>query len=121
MIGILGLSLSFFLMGVSSSLWMLFVARIIGGILSSANMPTVMAYVADITSPEDRGKGMGVVGAATGLGFVFGPAIGGVFSKINLTYAFLCCWGNLSLLTFFLVLVFVKRIFSKRESRQQTT
>jgi MFS family permease len=58
MIGILGLSLSFFLMGVSSSLWMLFVARIIGGILSSANMPTVMAYVADITSPEERGKGM---------------------------------------------------------------
>ena len=118
MIGILGLSLSFYLMGISSSLWMLFVARIIGGILSSANMPTVMAYVADITSPEDRGKGMGVVGAATGLGFVFGPALGGVFSKISLTYAVLYCWDNLSS-HLFPCLVFAKGIFTKRESRSK--
>ena len=118
MIGILGLSLSFLLMGVSSSLWMLFVARIIGGILSSANMPTVMAYVADITSPEDRGKGMGVVGAATGLGFVFGPAIGGVFSKINLTMPFYIA-GVTSLITFFLVWFLLKESLAK-ETRGQT-
>jgi MFS transporter, DHA1 family, multidrug resistance protein len=118
MIGILGLSLSFFLMGISSSLWMLFVARIIGGILSSANMPTVMAYVADITSPEDRGKGMGVVGAATGLGFVFGPAIGGVFSKINLTMPFYIA-GVTSLITFFLVWFLLKESLAK-ETRGQT-
>ena len=112
MIGILGLSLSFFLMGSISSLWMLFVARIIGGILSSANMPTVMAYVADITSPEDRGKGMGVVGAATGLGFVFGPAMGGVFSKISLSMPFYMA-GVTSLLTFFLVLFLLKESLAK--------
>src|SRR5699024_4698237 len=47
MIEIIGLSLSFFLMAISSQLWMLFAARIIGGFLSSANMPTVTAYVAD--------------------------------------------------------------------------
>ena len=58
-------------MAISSQLWMLFIARIIGGLLSSANMPTTMAYVADITSEEDRGKGMGIIGAATGLGFIF--------------------------------------------------
>lgn len=103
MIGILGLALSFFLMGLSSALWMLFAARVIGGILSAANMPTVMAYVADITSAEDRGKGMGVVGAATGLGFVFGPALGGVFSKMSLNMPFYIA-GILALLTFFLVL-----------------
>jgi MFS transporter, DHA1 family, multidrug resistance protein len=118
MIGILGLSLSFFLMGVSSSLWMLFVARIIGGILSSANMPTVMAYVADITSPEDRGKGMGVVGAATGLGFVFGPAIGGVFSKISLSTPFYIA-GVISLLTFFLVSLLLKESLTKESRGQQ--
>ena len=50
MIGILGLAISFFLTGISTESWMLFVARIVGGILSSANMPTAMAYVADITS-----------------------------------------------------------------------
>ncbi len=102
MVGILGLALSFFLTGISSELWMLFVARIIGGFLSSANMPTAMAYVADITSAEDRGKGMGIIGAATGLGFVFGPAIGGIFSKVSLSTPFFVA-GSLSLLTFFLV------------------
>ncbi|MDF2636944.1 MAG: major facilitator transporter, partial [Pelosinus sp.] len=88
MMGIAGLALSFFMQAMATELWMLFAARIIGGILSSANMPTAMAYVADITTPENRGKGMGIIGAATGLGFVFGPAIGGVFSKTSMNLPF---------------------------------
>src|SRR5699024_3834958 len=84
LVGIFGLSLSFFLMALSTQVLMLFAARVIGGALSAANMPTVMAYVADITTEEDRSKGMGIIGAATGLGFIFGPAIGGVFTNINL-------------------------------------
>src|SRR5690606_1957288 len=68
---------------------------------------TVMAYVADITSEEDRGKGMGVVGAAVGLGFVFGPAIGGIFSDISLNMPFYIA-GISSLLTFFVVGFFLK-------------
>lgn len=112
MIGILGLALSFFLMGASSELWMLFAARIIGGFLSAANMPTVMAYVADITSEEDRGKGMGIIGAAIGLGFIFGPAIGGVFSKESLHLPFFLA-GASSILTFLLVLFFLKESLSK--------
>ena len=51
-------------------------------------MPTVMAYVADVTDEENRSKGMGIVGAAVGLGFVFGPGIGGIFSGTNLTIPF---------------------------------
>ena len=96
---------------------MLFVARIIGGILSSANMPTVMAYVADITSPEDRGKGMGVVGAATGLGFVFGPAIGVGFFKNKFKMPFYIA-GITSLITFFLVWFLLKESLPK-ETRGQ--
>lgn len=118
MIGIFGLALSFFLMGLSSALWMLFAARVIGGILSAANMPTVMAYVADITSAEDRGKGMGVVGAATGLGFVFGPALGGVFSKMSLHMPFYIA-GISSLLTFFLVLFVLKESLPKENRGQK--
>lgn len=117
MIGIIGLSFSFFLMGMSTQLWMLFAARIIGGLLSAANMPTVMAYVADITTDEDRGKGMGVIGAATGLGFIFGPAIGGVFSKMALSLPFYIA-AVLSLITFFLVLLVLKESLSP-ESRKQ--
>ncbi|WP_245618139.1 MFS transporter [Domibacillus tundrae] len=112
MIGIIGLALSFFLMAVSSSLWMLFAARIIGGFLSAANMPTVMAYVADVTTPEDRGKGMGIIGAAIGLGFIFGPAIGGIFSKADLSVPFYIA-GFSSLLTFFVVLFFLKESLPK--------
>lgn len=107
MIGILGLSISFFLMAISEQLWMLFLARILGGFLSSANMPTVMAYVADITTEEDRGKGMGIIGAATGLGFIFGPAIGGIFSEIALSLPFFIA-GASSLFTFFLVIFVLK-------------
>ncbi|WP_071395676.1 MFS transporter [Bacillus tuaregi] len=118
MIGILGLALSFFLMGLSSALWMLFAARVVGGILSAANMPTVMAYVADITSAEDRGKGMGIVGAATGLGFVFGPALGGVFSKMSLNMPFYIA-GFFSLLTFFLVWFVLKESLAKENRGQQ--
>lgn len=107
MIGIAGLAISFFIMAMANSLLVLFVARIIGGILSSANMPTAMAYVADITTPEDRGKGMGIIGAATGLGFIFGPAIGGIFSKTSLNVPFYIA-GSVSIITLVLVLVLLK-------------
>ncbi len=114
MIGIFGLAVSFFLMALSTELWMLFAARIIGGFLSAANMPTVMAYAADITSEEDRGKGMGIIGASIGLGFIFGPAIGGIFSKTDLQMPFYIA-GTLSLLTFFLVMFILKESLSKEQ------
>ncbi|KAB8137472.1 TCR/Tet family MFS transporter [Gracilibacillus oryzae] len=111
LIGIAGLSLSFFLMAFATQLWMLFAARIVGGLLSAANMPTVMAYVADITSEENRSKGMGIIGASVGLGFIFGPAIGGVFSEENLATPFLLA-GTSSVITFFLVMFFLKESLS---------
>jgi len=121
LIGIFGLSLSFFLTALSTELWMLFAARIIGGFLSAANMPTVMAYVADITSEEDRGKGMGIVGAATGLGFIFGPAIGGMFTRFSIDTPFYVA-GTISLLTFFLVIIILKESIhysNEKEAVQQ--
>ena len=113
MIGITGLCLSFLIQAMSTQLWMLFAARIIGGMLSSANMPTAMAYVADITTEENRGKGMGIIGAATGLGFVFGPAIGGVFSKINLSLPFYLASAS-SFITLILVLILLKETSGKK-------
>lgn len=112
LIGIAGLSLSFFLFAVADSIAMLFVARIVGGILSAANMPTVMAYVADVTTPENRGKGMGVIGASIGLGFIFGPAIGGIFSGDgNYSLPFYIA-GFVSAVTFLFVLLMVKESLS---------
>ena len=63
-----------------SIVW-LFAARIFGGI-ATANLGTASAYIADITAPEDRAKGMGLIGVAFGLGFILGPALGGALAEI---------------------------------------
>ena len=111
-LGIIGLSFSFFLMAIAQKLWVLFAARIIGGLLSSANMPATMAYVADTTSPENRSKGMGIIGAAVGLGFIFGPAIGGIFSAKSLSLPFYVA-GFSSLFTLLLVVFLLKESLQK--------
>lgn len=72
----------FAVLGMMPTLVWLFIARIIDGI-SGGNISTAQAYIADVTSPEERSKGMGLIGAAFGLGFIFGPAIGGLTSHIS--------------------------------------
>src|SRR6476620_2385896 len=76
LIGLIGSALSYSLFALASSLPMLFVARCLAGI-AGANIPTAQAFIADITTKENRARGMGMIGAAFGLGFIFGPAIGG--------------------------------------------
>lgn len=88
LIGIVGFAVTFILFGYATQLWMLYLIRIAGGILSCATMPTAMAYVGDSTTLEKRGAAMGMVGAAMGMGMIFGPAIGGVLSGISLAFPF---------------------------------
>jgi MFS transporter, DHA1 family, tetracycline resistance protein len=73
----LGSSAAYVVFGLAESLPMLFVARGLAGICA-ANIATAQAYVADVTSKEDRARGMGMIGAALGLGFTVGPALGGL-------------------------------------------
>jgi len=75
-VGMAGTAAGYLLMGFAGSLLMLFVARVIDGI-AGANIGAAQAYLADISKPDERAKAMGLVGAAFGLGFVFGPALGG--------------------------------------------
>ena len=77
---LLGTSLGFLILGFATTLWMLFLGRIIDGI-TGGNISTAQAYIADVTTPENRARGMGLIGAAFGLGFIFGPAIGGILSQ----------------------------------------
>ena len=79
LMGLFGSFLSYLVFGLANSLVVLFAARIVAGI-AGANIPTAQAVVADVTTPETRAKGMGMFGAAFGLGFIFGPAIGGFLS-----------------------------------------
>ena len=86
-VSILGTAFGFLVMGLAKTLWLLFVARIIDGV-TGGNISTAQAYIADVTTKEERSKGMGLIGAAFGLGFIFGPAVGGIFSRISLSAPF---------------------------------
>jgi DHA1 family multidrug resistance protein-like MFS transporter len=97
-LGLLGYAISFVIFGLSHQVWELFLARILGGILSAATLPTAMAYIGDTTSEEERGPGMGLMGAAMGLGFTIGPGIGGILGHISLSLPFFVGAG-LALLT----------------------
>jgi MFS transporter, DHA1 family, tetracycline resistance protein len=79
LIGLLGSALSYTFFALATSLPMLFLARSLAGI-AGANIPTAQAFIADTTTAETRARGMGLIGAAFGLGFIFGPAIGGFLS-----------------------------------------
>src|SRR6266852_4377251 len=103
LISIIGTGIGFLILGFATTLWMLFVGRILDGI-TGGNISTAQAYIADITTKEDRAKGMGLVGAAFGLGFIFGPAIGGILSRWGIAVPFLfaagLCFANATLLYF---------------------
>jgi DHA1 family tetracycline resistance protein-like MFS transporter len=82
LISCLGLGLDYIFMALAPSLLLLFVGRVISGI-TSATIGTSFAYIADVTKPEERAKAFGLVGMAFGLGFVVGPAIGGLLGSVD--------------------------------------
>lgn len=89
---LLGTSAGFLILGFATTVLMLFAGRIIDGI-TGGNISTAQAYIADITTPENRAKGMGLIGAAFGMGFIFGPAIGGILSKWGISVPFFFAAG----------------------------
>ena len=98
LISCLGLGLDYIFMALAPRLSWLFVGRIISGITAS-NVSTAFAYITDITPPEGRAKRFGLLGAAFGVGFVVGPAVGGLLGHYNLRAPFLAAAG-LSLANF---------------------
>jgi len=84
---LLGSAVGYFVLGIANTLFLVFLGRIIGGI-TGGNISTAQAYIADVTSKKNRAKGMGLFGAAFGLGFIFGPAIAGVLSKYGVHVPF---------------------------------
>lgn len=101
--GLFGFSITFILFGLAESYTAMLSYRIIGGIVSAAAMPTVTAMVADLFPPQERAKGMGIIGAGIGLSFVFGPVIGGLLSGYGFAVPFFAS-GIVALLTFFVIL-----------------
>ncbi|HEX6909708.1 MAG TPA: MFS transporter, partial [Longimicrobium sp.] len=88
LIGLFGSALSYLAFGLAGSLAVLFIARAASGMMG-ATIGVAQAYIADVTPPQDRAKGMGMIGAAFGLGFIFGPATGGLLSRFGPEWPFL--------------------------------
>lgn len=85
---LLGSAVGYLVIGFATALWMVFLGRIIAGV-TGGNISTAQAYIADVTTRENRAKGMGLFGAAFGLGFIFGPAIGGILGDYGIYVPFL--------------------------------
>ncbi|MCC5870041.1 MAG: MFS transporter [Gammaproteobacteria bacterium] len=79
MISMLGAVIGYVMLAMAESLWMLFVARALGGLMAG-NISAAFAYVTDISSEKDRARSLGLIGAAFGLGFTLGPALGGLLA-----------------------------------------
>ncbi|RPI91433.1 MAG: MFS transporter [Chloroflexi bacterium] len=87
-IGVLGYAITLFMFGLARTFLMLFVARSLSGILSSATMPTAMAYIGDNTAQKEKSKGMGQLGAMMGVGIIVGPLMAGLLSTDSLSLPF---------------------------------
>ena len=96
LLGFCGLAFTFYMTAAANSLWMLVVVRLVGGAMQ-ANIAVANAYVADITPAADRARRFGLLGAMMGLGFILGPALGGILGDINLRLPFVAS-GTLAIL-----------------------
>ncbi|BBH21157.1 tetracycline resistance MFS efflux pump [Paenibacillus baekrokdamisoli] len=102
LIGVLGFAASFLLFGIADgSLSIMYASRVLGGLFSGAVTSVIVAYVADITPPEQRTRGMGLVGMSIGLGFTIGPGVGGLLSLVSQNTPFFAA-AALALITFLL-------------------
>ena len=102
-LGALGNALSMLMFGLAPNMGWMFASRALAGILSSATLPTAMAFISDSTSERDRGGGMGMIGAAMGVGMIIGPGIGGWLGGDNLALPFFFAAG---LSTLAMILIF---------------
>jgi DHA1 family multidrug resistance protein-like MFS transporter len=117
-LGVLGNALTQLFFGLATHLWMLFAARILAGILSSATLPTAMAYVGDSTSEDQRSSGMGLMGAAMGVGMVIGPGAGGLLARDSLALPFLVASGLSMIALALLVIILPESLPPDRRARR---
>lgn len=88
-LGLIGLTVSMFIFYAFDSIWWLYASRVVGGIGSALLVPAIFAYIADITTIEQRAKGNSFISAAMSLGIVIGPGVGGFFADFGLKMPFL--------------------------------
>jgi MFS transporter, DHA1 family, multidrug resistance protein len=113
-IGLAIIMVSQFIFSVATDLWLLYVSRFIGGIGVGLLIPATMAYVADVTTVDNRGKGMGLLGASISLGFVIGPGIGGFLAEFGIRVPFYAS-ALAAAIAMFVSLLFLPETLSKAQ------
>src|SRR5512140_2722964 len=113
---IFGTFLGFLLLGFANALWVLFASRIIDG-LTGGNLSVAQAYISDVTDAQNRAKGLGLIGAAFGLGFIIGPVTGGLLSQFGYNAPAFVAAG-LALINFILIYAWLPESLTV-EKRQQ--
>ncbi len=117
LIGLIGFSASFLMISLfMTSLTMLYLSRIIGGLFSGALYTAVTGFIADISTEENRNKYMGFMGMSIGLGFIFGPALGGLLGKFSLSTPF-----TVSSILIFLLLIYASIVLKEPVRHAETT
>lgn len=113
-IGLCIMTISAIMFAIGQSMSMLYASRLLGGVGAAFLIPPMMAYIADITTFENRGKGMGLLGAAMSLGFVIGPGVGGLLADVSIRTPFYVS-AAVSALAMLISLVLLPETLSKEE------
>ncbi|MFZ5825688.1 MAG: MFS transporter [Bacillota bacterium] len=119
MIGLAGYAVSMALFGAATQLWHLFAARALAGVLSSATLPTAMAVIADSTDEQNRTRGMGFLGAAFGLGVIFGPVLGGILGVRALWLPYFVTAGLAAVNLLFVLLLLPESLPPEKRQRRE--
>ncbi len=119
LMGLIGFSLSFVIFSLFiDNLTILYVSRVVGGLFSGALYTAVTGFIGDMSSEEDRNKYMGLMGMSIGLGFIFGPAIGGVLGHYSLQLPFIASAALIALLFIYASIV-LKEPEKRKDSRKR--
>jgi multidrug resistance protein len=118
LVSICGAAIGYLITGAATASWMLFLGRMIDG-ACGGNIATAQACIADVTAPKDRSKAMGFIGAAFGLGFILGPALGAILSSVSPGAPFYFA-GALSVLNAILVFVRLPETLSEEKRLHPT-
>ena len=119
LISLLGSVIGYLLLGIGGALWILFLGRIIDGI-TAGNQSALFAYISDTTEPHERGKWFGYLGGAIGLGFMVGPAIGGLLGAKSITLPFYVT-AIITFISIVCIFIFVPESLTTEKRTKQIT
>jgi DHA1 family tetracycline resistance protein-like MFS transporter len=119
LISLAGTMLGFIMLGTARTLWVLFASRILDGI-TGGNISVAQAYITDVTDKENRARGLGMIGAAFGLGFIIGPASGGLLSQFGFSVPAFVAAGLVAINLLLVTIWLPESLSAEKRSQMET-